>query len=83
MRTNNTFILYSGNWSIHCHNDVHYDAGLKAVYHVGTCGHTGTQFYQTTGVVRKYYIGAVERKWNFSPKTIHPLTMDNYSDPNQ
>ncbi|KAL4239418.1 hephaestin-like 1 [Mactra antiquata] len=70
-----------GNWSIYCHNDIHYDAGMKVLYNVDTCGSTDTHFYQTTGTVRKYYIAAVERLWNYSPKTIHPLSMANYSDP--
>ncbi|XP_045213557.2 ferroxidase HEPHL1-like [Mercenaria mercenaria] len=70
-----------GIWSIHCHNDNHYNEGLKVLYHVHSCGQSTTNFYQKNGITRRYYIAVVERKWNYSPKTIHPLTGENYTDP--
>lgn len=77
------FYFYAGNWSVFCHNTVHYDAGMTALYHVDTCGASSPPFYQVTGKVRRYYIAAVERKWDFSPRTIHPIDGSNYSDPSQ
>ena len=55
---------------------------MKALYTVDDCKNTGNIFYQESGVTRTYYIAAVERQWNYAPKTIHPLTGENYSDPN-
>lgn len=72
----------AGNWSVHCHNDNHFGAGMKAIYHVNACGQTTNVYYPSSGVTRRYYIAAVERKWNYSPKTVHPMTNTNYSDPN-
>ena len=76
------FGLISGNWSISCHNDEHFEKGMKAIYTVDDCKNTGNTFYQESGVTRTYYIEAVERQWNYAPHTIHPLTGENYSDPN-
>ncbi|WAQ95422.1 HEPHL-like protein [Mya arenaria] len=70
-----------GNWSLFCHNTYHYDAGMTALYHVDTCGASNQPFYPTTGNVRRYYIAAVERKWNYAPNTIIPLDGSNFSLP--
>lgn len=70
-----------GNWSVHCHNDAHFDAGMKAVYQVKSCESKYPPFFMTSGKTRHYFIGAVEEKWNYSPRTIHPITEQNYSDP--
>ena len=76
-----SFIYFVGNWSISCHNDEHFEKGMKAMYSVEPCGTYSGPFYQESGTTRTYYIAAVERKWNYSPNTIHPLTGENYSDP--
>ncbi|XP_052266278.1 ferroxidase HEPHL1-like isoform X1 [Dreissena polymorpha] len=73
--------INAGNWSVFCHNTIHYDAGMTALYHVDTCGASSPPFYQVTGKVRRYYIAAVELKWDYSPRTIHPIDESNYSDP--
>ncbi|KAH3853725.1 hypothetical protein DPMN_096257 [Dreissena polymorpha] len=70
-----------GNWSVFCHNTYHFDAGMTALYHVNTCGDESYHFYHVTGNVRRYFIAAVEEKWDYSPRTIHPLDGSNYSHP--
>ncbi|XP_052788746.1 ferroxidase HEPHL1-like [Mya arenaria] len=71
-----------GTWSLHCHNSVEYNAGMTALYHVEACGSPNPPpFLERTGRTRRYFIAAVERKWNYCPNTSHPLDGMDIADP--
>jgi len=73
--------FFLGTWSIFCHDLYHYDAGMTSLYKVDTCGDDSVPYYESSGKTRRYHIAAVDRQWDYSPETIHPLTGENYSDP--
>lgn len=70
-----------GKWSIYCHNNDHFEAGMKAIYTVDHCGNQEPAYQQVSGVTRTYYIAAVERPWNYSPKTMRTMSGEDYSNP--
>ena len=55
---------------------------MKAIYRVHPCGDHNEPFQYQSGVTRTYFIAAVEKRWNYSPNTIHPVTGEDYSNPN-
>ena len=78
------FFFFTGNWSVRCGNNDHFDKGEKAIYTVGLCGAHPPALYDTSAgsVTRTYYIGVVEDEWHYSPyHTIHPITEEDYSVP--
>ena len=55
-----------GEWAIVCRTNDHYSAGMLAKYTVKTCGKP-TSKKKLTGMVRRYYIAAVELEWDYAP----------------
>ena len=82
MLYNMKLIKTAGNWSVSCHNNDHFEAGMKTIYRVHPCGDHSEPFQYQSGVTRTYFIAAVEKRWNYSPNTIHPVTGEDYSNPN-
>ena len=84
----NAKLIIAGNWSVSCQNTDHFTHGLKAIYTVkccekpAKCKQMADEGEPHSGTTRVYYIAAVLKKWNYSPKTIHPLTGEDYSLPN-
>lgn len=54
-----------GEWAIVCRTNDHYSAGMLAKYTVKTCGKTPTTI--PPGMVRRYYVAAVELEWDYAP----------------
>ncbi|KAK3609799.1 hypothetical protein CHS0354_029837 [Potamilus streckersoni] len=72
-----------GRWGIICHNNNHFEKGMKALYDAEACGSSYTPYIPSSGTIRRYYIGAIETKWNYASITTNPLTGKNLSDANQ
>jgi len=53
-----------GTWGLVCRVNDHYNAGMKVTYTVDNCGSSKDE--KTTGKIRKFYIGIVEREWDYA-----------------
>lgn len=56
----------AGEWALVCRTNDHYSAGMQAKYTVQKgCGKAPTE--KLHGIVRRYYIAAVEVEWDYAP----------------
>ncbi|XP_041369921.1 hephaestin-like [Gigantopelta aegis] len=79
-----TFITKAGNvgrWEIVCRNIDHYKGGMSALYDVSECGYHEAQSIFQRGKRRRYFIGAVEREWNYAPSLRGLIKGGNLTDP--
>ena len=53
-----------GTWGLVCRVNDHYNAGMKVTYSVDKCGSSKDE--KTAGKKRKFYIGIVEREWDYA-----------------
>ena len=55
-----------GTWAVVCKTNDHYSAGMQARYDV-TADCQRAQDAELSGEVRRYFIAAVEREWDYAP----------------
>ena len=55
-----------GIWALVCKTNHHYHAGMQAKYDVRDDCQKGKDI-KMDGTVRKYFIAAVEREWDYAP----------------
>ena len=69
-----------GVWGLVCRVNDHYNAGMKATYTVERCKSSKTE--TTTGKKRRFYIGIVEREWDYAEANrsmVHGIELDKDS----
>lgn len=64
-----------GTFKVICRTADHYMGGMKHLYHVTNCNKSVPA--QTVGVIRTYYIAAVELEWDYSPDRSWELELFN------
>ena len=56
----------AGEWALVCRPNDHFSAGMQAKYIVqNNCGKASS--IKPSGIVRRYYIAAVEVEWDYAP----------------
>ena len=56
--------LNEGTWGLVCRVNDHFNAGMKVTYTVKKCGSTKNE--KTSGKKRTFFIGIVEKEWDYA-----------------
>uniref|UniRef100_A0A4W3IUZ5 ferroxidase n=1 Tax=Callorhinchus milii TaxID=7868 RepID=A0A4W3IUZ5_CALMI len=64
-----------GTFKVICRTVDHYVGGMKQLYHVKECNTTASE--EMYGILRTYYIAAVEMEWDYSPDRSWELEQHN------
>uniref|UniRef100_A0A1W7RAF4 Hephaestin-like protein n=1 Tax=Hadrurus spadix TaxID=141984 RepID=A0A1W7RAF4_9SCOR len=82
--THHTAIMVAdhvGEWELECKTVDHHIAGMRALYEItGTDGNQSPGQVMGSGRIRRYYLAAVEKEWNYAPHDLHLITGENVTD---
>ena len=62
----------TGTWALGCRVNDHYQTGMKFLYTVKSC--VATQKLFTPVNKRTYYIGIVEKDWDYAPNNLQLMS---------
>ena len=70
-----------GTWLLNCMLTNNYDGGMYALFNVTKCARDFTMPVARGGILRKYFIAAEEKMWNYGPSGINQITGDDLLKP--
>ncbi|XP_068726902.1 hephaestin-like protein [Montipora capricornis] len=79
--TGNMNTVNAGTWLLNCMVTGGYDGGMYTVFKVNKFARNATTSMPSGGTIRRYFIAAEEKLWNYAPSGLNKITGESLTQP--